>query len=130
MEYLFKNYKGRNKEKLVQIARISVIIFTCVFCLMFRENNNLFNPGDYAVTIVDSDEYKGKYYSGVVTELQRNGFRNIKTVAMGDLITGWITEENTVDSVTIGGKPFVKGKVYQADKVSIVVKYHSKKQYF
>ena len=58
MEYLFKNYKGRNKEKLVQIARISVIIFTCVFCLMFRENNNLFNPGDYAVTIVDSDEYK------------------------------------------------------------------------
>ncbi len=41
------------------------------------------------------------------------------------LTTGWITKENTVDSVTIGGKPFVKGKVYQAGKVSVVVKYHS-----
>ena len=71
MEYLFKNYKGSNKEKLVQIARISVIIFTSVFCLMFRENNNLFNLGDYAVTIVDSDEYKGKYYSGVVMTYDR-----------------------------------------------------------
>lgn len=128
MEYLFKKYKGSNKEQLIQIARIAVIVFTCVFCYLFRsvDYDKALNSGELAVTIVDSEDYKNEPYINVNQHLKLYGFKNIKNVPLGDLITGWLTKENTVDSVTIDGKPFVKGKIYKADKTVVVVKYHSK----
>jgi hypothetical protein len=128
MEYLFKNYKGSNKEQLTQIARIAVVVFTCVFSYLFRtvDYDKALNSGELAVTIVDSEDYKNEPYINVNQHLKLYGFKNIKNVPLGDLITGWLTKENTVDSVTIDGKPFVKGKIYKADKAVVVVKYHSK----
>lgn len=128
MEYLFKNYKGNNKEQLTQIARIAVVVFTCVFSYLFRtvDYDKALNSGDLAVTIVDSEDYKNEPYTNVNQHLKLYGFKNIKNVPMGDLITGWLTKENTVDTVTIDGKPFVKGKIYKADKAVVIVKYHSK----
>ncbi len=128
MEYLFKNYQGSDKYKKVQFARIGVIVFTCFFCILFREIDyyKALNSENLAVTVLNSTDYKGKNYSEASQEMRACGFKNIKTKALGDLLTGWITKENTIESITIDGNSFAKGKIYDGSKSIVLIKYHSK----
>lgn len=78
-------------------------------------------------TIVTSDylDYRSRHYSQVVLELQTMGFTNISTVALGDLINGWIYDENTIDEITINGNSnFKDGDIFPQDS-SVVITYHS-----
>ena len=128
MEYLFKNYKGSDKLKKVQMARIGVIVFTCIFCFLFREIDyyKAFNSQNFAVTVLNSTDYIGKNYSEASQEMKACGFKNIQSKPLGDLLTGWFTKENTIESITIDGNSFAKGKIYDGSKSIVLIKYHSK----
>ena len=46
---------------------------------------------------------KGQAYLDVVDDLTEDGFTNIKTERIEDLITGWVTKDGEIEKVSIGG---------------------------
>ena len=73
-------------------------------------------------------ELVGQNYLSVVEELKKKGFTNIKTVAIKDLITGWLTDNGEVEEVTIEGKTDFTHKSYYPSDVEIIVSYHTFKK--
>lgn len=68
---------------------------------------------------------KGEEYSDIVTHLERQGFTNVKTEVIADLITGWITSDGEVEKVTINGlTDFDEKSAFEPDS-EIVVFYHT-----
>ena len=74
---------------------------------------------------MEQSNMKGKNYTDVVALLKKQGFTNIKTEAITDLITGWITSNGEVEKVTINGSTdFNEKSAVEAD-AEIVVFYHT-----
>ena len=72
-----------------------------------------------------SSQLVGKNYKDVVVKLQENGFINIKTEAMEDLIVGLFTEDGEVEQVEINGNiDFSSGAKFAKD-AEIIVTYHT-----
>ena len=75
-----------------------------------------------------SKDAKGQMHDSVVQQLTDAGFINIRIEIKYDLITGWITEEGEVESVTINGaEKYSQGDRYRPD-VEVVVTYHAFKK--
>ena len=68
---------------------------------------------------------KKKNYHEVAQQLQSLGFTEIYERSIKDLITGWVTKDGSIESVTIGeSSTFKKNTVYKYD-VKIVIEYHT-----
>ena len=75
-----------------------------------------------------SKEAKGMNYLDVIDEFENAGFVNVTTVAKYDIVTGWLTDDGEVKSVTINGeKKFDYYSEYRLD-AEIVITYHSLKK--
>lgn len=78
-----------------------------------------------AIIKSSAKNFRYKDFNQVVTELQSMGFTNIQTVALEDLITGWLSTENSVAEISINGNSdFEDGDIFPKDAL-IVIKYHS-----
>lgn len=76
---------------------------------------------------ITQDDLKDEDYQEVKQRLEARGFTNIKTEPIQDLLTGWWTEEGTVDKVSIGGDlVFSEESTYLSD-VEIIIYYHAVK---
>lgn len=72
-----------------------------------------------------SDDLVGENYQTVIAKLESNGFTNIKTVVLDDLILGWFTKDGEVEDVTVNGiSDFEADKRFPID-AKIVVTYHT-----
>lgn len=81
--------------------------------------------GDKLYVGMSQKDMKGENYSNIVTHLERQGFTNVKTEAIADLITGWVTKDGSVEKVTINGSTdFDEGSAIEPD-AEIVVYYHT-----
>lgn len=72
-----------------------------------------------------SDDYKNENYEVLVEQLKDSGFKNIKTKAVDDLITGWLTKDGEVDKVTVSGKEEFDKMDKFDPKVKILISYHT-----
>ncbi len=73
----------------------------------------------------DADDFIGDNYKEVRAELIDLGFDNIVIVKMDDLITGWVTKDGSIESVTIDGDAdFKDGDKYYHD-VEVVITIHT-----
>ena len=82
----------------------------------------LYNPP------LTSKEAKGMNYLDVIAEFNNTGFTNVTTVVKYDIITGWLTDDGEVKSVTINGeKKFDSYDEYRLD-AEVVVTYHTWKK--
>jgi len=71
---------------------------------------------------------KGQMYDAVVQQLTDAGFVNIRIEIEYDLLTGWITKDGEVESVTINGdEKYSAGAKYRPD-AEVVVTYHTFKK--
>ena len=72
-----------------------------------------------------SKDVKKKDYKEIEKAMEDQGFVNIKTKAKKDLITGWITKENSVISMTIDGEEdYSDGDFFMPD-AEVVIIYHT-----
>lgn len=72
-----------------------------------------------------ASDFEGDDYQEVLAELEEDGFTNIKTEKLEDLITGWLTKDGEVEQISIDGEAdFEEGAVYSKD-AAIVVTYHT-----
>ena len=75
-----------------------------------------------------SKEAKGMNYLDVLEEFENVGFINISTIVEYDIVTGWLTDDGEVKSVTINGeKKFDSYDKYRLD-AEVVVTYHTLKK--
>lgn len=68
---------------------------------------------------------KSANYQDVMEKFEEAGFENITLEVEYDIITGWITDDGKVKSVTVNddGK-FASGKEYRAN-AEVVITYHT-----
>ncbi len=75
-----------------------------------------------------SKEAKGMNYLDVLEEFENAGFTNISTIVEYDIITGWLTDDREVKSVTINGeKKFDSYDKYRLD-AEVIITYHTLKK--
>ncbi len=71
-----------------------------------------------------SSSFSNKDYRDVYTQFKTAGFTNIRIIMMEDLITGWLTDENTVDHVSVNGSDSFK-KTYVSPNSPVIIYVHS-----
>ena len=82
---------------------------------------------DEVKVLSSSSAFAYKNYKEVVKALKEWGFINIKEVPVYDIFWG-ITEEESIDTVTINGtEDYKRGDIYKKD-VEIIVSYHLKEE--
>lgn len=77
---------------------------------------------------VTSKDAKGTNYNDVMDKFKDAGFVNVKTNVIYDIITGWVTDDGQVKSITINGdEDFDTYDEYRPD-AEIVITYHTYKK--
>ena len=76
-------------------------------------------------TPISSKKAKGENYKDIENMFIIAGFTNITLEVEYDIVTGWLTDDGEVGSVTINeDKKFTEGKEYRAD-AEVVITYHT-----
>lgn len=66
-----------------------------------------------------------KTFAGILIELTNSGFTNVKTIPIEDLITGWLTKDGEIESISIDGDTdFISGRKYDPG-VEVEIQYHT-----
>lgn len=73
---------------------------------------------------LSSKEAKGMNYQDVIRKFKKAGFTNISTSIKYDVITGWLTDNGEVKSVTVNGEKIDLSDKFRPD-AKIVVTYHA-----
>ena len=75
-----------------------------------------------------SKDAKGTNYNDVVNNFNNSGFVNIKTNVLYDIITGWVTDDGEVKSITINGEEdFNTFDQFRPD-AEVIITYHTYKK--
>jgi hypothetical protein len=72
-----------------------------------------------------SDKLVGKNNQAVISELEKIGFTNIKTVVLDDLVTGWLKKDGEVEKVEINGKAEFSANTSFSKDAEIKITYHT-----
>lgn len=105
-------------KKLV-IALIVSLLF-----LVGCGSNSIDHTGE-AKTPSESRIQKGKDYTEVIEDFEKQGFTNIKTQKLDDLITGWLTKDGEVESVSVDGDTDYSPDVWYPNDVEVIITYHT-----
>ena len=100
------------------MQRMTTALCVILVCAMIAGCQSVENP---AHTPFASNEYQGRNFQEVISELEDSGFTNIKTDTM---VTYSLSKDGTVGQVTIDGHyTFFKNSVYE-ENVSVTVSYY------
>lgn len=82
-------------------------------------------PDDTVTMPAFSEDLADENYEDVLDDLREAGFTNVETEALGDLITGWLTKEGSVEAVEVDGDSEYSTEDRYPKDVEVVVAYHS-----
>ena len=68
---------------------------------------------------------KGHDYHDVIEDFEEEGFTNIRTEKIEDLITGWLTKDGEVEEVSVGGDADYSPDKWLPADTEVVIKYHT-----
>ena len=83
-------------RKFLAACMAIVMIFTIAGCSSEGHEGEAKTPSGSSIQ-------KGKDYQKVVDEFESSGFTNIKLEKLDDLVTGWLTKDGEVESVSVDG---------------------------
>jgi hypothetical protein len=72
-----------------------------------------------------SDVMARENYKKAISELKKTGFTNIKTKALDDLITGWLTKDGEIEKIEINGDTEFKANDSFPKDSKIIITYHT-----
>lgn len=105
-------------KKLLALCLSLTMVFTITGC----SSNN--HEGE-AKTPSGSSVQKGRDYESVVEAFEENGFTNIQLVELDDLVTGWLTKEGEVESVSVDGDTGYSADTWYPNNVEVIISYHT-----
>lgn len=83
------------------------------------------DDGKIEVPFSSEDAVDDMLYTDAENELSDSGFTNIKTIPIEDLITGWLTKDGEIESISIDGDTdFISGRKYDPG-VEVEIQYHT-----
>ena len=116
-----------DEEYLVSEVKL---IHTDQFCEDSKYPSNLwitvvYHTVELYAPPLTSKSAKGMYYEDVLAEFEKVGFTNVTVNVEYDIITGWMTKDGEVKSITINGdKKYDSHDKYRLD-AEIVITYHT-----
>ena len=127
-----KELQRKKYQRILSIVGgvIVALVFVCI--IIFSNSSQSSSSSEARSNLIalpiESKDIDKKNYKVVVSQLKDAGFTNVKTEKIEDLITGWITKDGQIESVSIQGETeFVKGKEIPKD-TQITVSYHTFKE--
>lgn len=106
------------------MKKLISIFIVFVISLMGCAGDSERHEGE-AKTPSGSSFYEGSDYQEAVDDFTEKGFKNIKTEKIEDLITGWLTKDGEVESVSVDGdKDYSPGDWY-SENVEVIITYHT-----
>lgn len=119
-----KEDKKRKKLFLI-IGIITAVCIVAAFSIgMLIEHHNEQIDGKIRVNYSSSD-FEESNYKDVVNKLEKQGFINVRTESINDLITGWMTKDGEVEEVEIDGYTTFSSSSRYLPNVEIIVRYHT-----
>lgn len=107
------------------MKKVSVFLMGLVCCIFILSGCSKEKEEESIEVNYNLSDLVGQNYEDVVENLRTNGFTNIQTEKIEDLILGWLTKDGEVESVKIGeNSDFVQGDKFPKD-ASILVSYHT-----
>ncbi|CAN7531752.1 DUF4839 domain-containing protein [Rossellomorea sp. LjRoot5] len=104
-------------KKIISIF-IACIIITLVGCSGDGHEGEAKTPSGSSVQ-------KGRDYEEVVNEFKEKGFKNMRTEKREDLVTGWLTKDGEVESVSVDGDQDYSSDEWYSNDVEVVITYHT-----
>lgn len=77
------------------------------------------------IKVSSADDYEGQDYQEVLEDFEDDGFTNINLEILDDLITGWLTKDGEVESVSIDGSIDYDDDIRYAADTEIIITYHT-----
>lgn len=114
-----KKYRKRN---LIMIGAVAIFIFIIGMSGATREKPS--HDGE-ARTPGGSSYHQGRDFKDVVSDFEENGFTNIKIEELEDLITGWLTKDGEVESVSVDGSIDYSANSWYPNDVEVIITYHT-----
>lgn len=106
--------------------KVVSVFLMCVFFLFTAcASGEVDDHTGEAITPAISSEQKGRNYQDVIADFEENGFKNIRTETIEDLITGWITEDGEVEQVSVDGDTGYLSGIWYPDDVEVIITYHT-----
>lgn len=107
------------------VKRFLTCTLTVALLVLTSACGNSSAPANVISMPSSSKDLEGNGYEEVVDDLTKAGFTNVQPKALGDLITGWITKEGSVETIAVNGDSlFTTDDDFPKD-AEIVVSYHS-----
>lgn len=83
------------------------------------------DDGKIEVPFSSDEAVDGMLYTDAETKLSESGFTNINTVPIEDLVTGWLTSDGEIESISIDGDAeFSNGERFDPG-VEVEIQYHT-----
>lgn len=127
LQELQNEEKQRQRDHRTIYFIFAILIFVMLFSIgmsIYYSYTESPKDGEIKMPCAASD-YKGEQYEEVIQELEDLGFYNIEIAEKKDLITGWITKEDSVYKVSINGdSSFAEGDIFPKD-AEVMVTYHT-----
>ena len=107
-------------KRIVSIFIACILVIALVGC----GGNSNGHEGE-AKTPSGSSVQKGRNYQKVIDDFEEKGFKNIKTEKLEDLITGWMTKDGEVESVSVDGNKDYSPDLWYPNDVEVIITYHT-----
>lgn len=107
------------------MKKIIIIFIACIIISLVGCSGDSDEHEGEAKTPSGSSIQKGRDYQEVVNDFKEKGFKNIKIVKLEDLITGWLTKDGEVGSVSVDGDKDYSPDVWYPNAVEVVITYHT-----
>lgn len=117
----YEKEKRDDKKSMIMIIMLISLILLCILGMYASDKTS---EGEIRVPS-SAKSYEGENYKDVMTELQKKGFTNIETEELDDLITGIITKEGEVESVSIDGVTDFEDGDRFPDDAEVRIIYHT-----
>lgn len=114
----------RKQDKYGIIAILFCLIIMAFLWNSLETTDEESNHQGEARTPGESSYYEGRDYKDVVSEFEANGFTNVETEKLDNLITGWLTNDGEVEAVSIDGDVEYTDDWYP-ENVKVVITYHT-----
>ena len=111
------------------LRRISLccllLLISCIMCSCSGGTGTVDTHEGEVQAPISSGSVSGKNYEDVVKQFESAGFKDVTTREVPDLITGWLTKEGDVDTVSINGNTEYSTSDWYPQDASVVVAYHT-----
>lgn len=105
-------------KKILALFLSFAVVFSFAGCSSEEHDSEAKTPSGSSIQ-------KGRDYQSVYKEFEESGFTNIQFEVLDDLVTGWMTKDGEVESVSVDGNTGYSSDTWYPADVKVIITYHT-----